>query len=189
MLIFIVCVYCFRHKIRCGIEIVKESSNAVCASFGSIFFPILPFIIRAVVVLATLYIVVMASTMRVNQYRVEGLGAYNGDCSCKSSLYATGDVCVPETFNTDCHSSNGEICTSAGCKLVGQEESDLSVPYMAATLMLSVWIVAFIQANSKMILAHVYGNWYWNWNREFIPTGAVGTAMGKILGCVFLLAN
>lgn len=45
-----------------------------------------------------------------------------------------------------------------------------------------MWIVAFIQANTKMILAHVFGNWYWNYNQEFIPSGAVCTATGKVLG-------
>lgn len=44
-----------------------------------------------------------------------------------------------------------------------------------------MWIVAFIQANAKMILGHVFGNWYWNFNRQFIPSNAVIVGMGKIL--------
>lgn len=182
LLLFIILLYCFRRKIRCGIEIVKESSRAVCASFGSILFPLLPFLFRAAVVLGTIYILIMAYTMRDNHYTVEGLNKPGADCSCKSSFYTDGLMCTPEDFNKDCRSSDGGICTAAICKLVDQTESALVVPFLVATIMISMWIVAFIQANSKMILAHVYGNWYWNWNREFIPTGAVLTAIGKILG-------
>lgn len=182
LLLFVFLLYFFRRKIRCGIEIVKESSYAVCASFGSILFPLLPFLFRAAVVLSTMYILIMAYTMVDNEYKVDSLGNSAVDCTCKGMSYDNGDVCLPETFNNDCHSPDGKICTTKVCQLVKQTESPFIAPFVVVTLMTSMWIVAFIQANSKMILAHVYGNWYWNFNREFIPTGAVITAMGKILG-------
>ncbi|XP_063709880.1 choline transporter-like 2 [Culicoides brevitarsis] len=180
MAIFGLFLYFLRRKIRCGIEIVKESSHCVCASVGSIFFPVLPFLLRAGVIILGSYVVVMAWCMMDNRYEIAGKDE-NSDCHCNNSIYSNGASCDPEIFNADCRAADGGICMETSCKLISQTESSFSGPLIILTVMIATWIVAFIQANAKMILAHVYGNWYWNWNRQFIPGGAVVTAMTKIL--------
>ncbi|XP_063709212.1 choline transporter-like 2 [Culicoides brevitarsis] len=180
LLIVMIFLCCFRQKIRCGIEIVKESSRCVCASVGSIFFPIFPFLLRAGVLIATGYIVLMMHTMRSNQYKIHG--EIDENCFCIRKNYTNGDSCTPEVFNSECRTVDNNFCTSVVCKLSEQTVPKFAKPLITVTLMISTWIVAFIQANAKMILAYVYGNWYWNWNRQYIPRGAVVTGMKKILG-------
>ncbi|XP_063699280.1 choline transporter-like 2 [Culicoides brevitarsis] len=175
--LLILILYCLRRKIRCGIEIVKESSRCVCASIESIFFPVLPLLLRAAVFIAMMYILVMAFTMQHNEYHVQGR---DPDCFCKNVFYDNYYKCYPKTFNSDCRRSDGGICTQKICQLKSQRGSNLSKPMIMLTVILSSWIGAFIQAAAKMILAHVYANWYWNWNKRYIPAGSVGVAMTKI---------
>ncbi|XP_063695599.1 choline transporter-like 2 isoform X2 [Culicoides brevitarsis] len=179
-LAFVALLYFFRKKIRCGIEIVKESSRAVTCSYASVFFPLLPFLIRAVIGLTLIFGVIMLAMTRSNVYSVSG-SLSSSDCVCNAT-YNVGGSCLPEKFNKDCHSSTGEICEVAVCQLDEQAVPATNGPFIIILLFCGMWIVSFVQANTKMVLAHVYGNWYWNWNQEFIPSGAVCTAMGKIFG-------
>uniref|UniRef100_A0A336MPG2 Choline transporter-like protein n=1 Tax=Culicoides sonorensis TaxID=179676 RepID=A0A336MPG2_CULSO len=181
LLVFILLLWCCRRKIKCGIEIVKESSRAVTCSFSSIIFPIFPFIIRAVLVLLTIFFLVMAITIQRNEYSVHG-ELENPDCKCHNFGYSTGGACLPEQFNKDCHTSTGAMCERAVCKLDLQETSNTAIFYCIVIVFSAMWLIAFIQANTKMILAHVFGNWYWNYNQEFIPSSAIFTAMSKIFG-------
>lgn len=132
--IFILCLYFFRRKIRCGIEIVKESSRAVTCSYSSIFFPLLPFLIRAVVVLSFIFSVIMAMLIRENFYTVHG-SLPSANCTCSNSGYSEGANCLPEQFNKDCHTSTGEICQVAVCKLDDQVDSSNSTIYVVSVVL------------------------------------------------------
>lgn len=131
--IFILCLYFFRRKIRCGIEIVKESSRAVTCSYSSVFFPLLPFIIRAIVVLTLIFSVIMAMLIRSNYYTVHGSLAFS-NCTCNNSGYIEGGACLPTQFNKDCHTATGGICEVALCKLDEQADSSVTTIYIVSVL-------------------------------------------------------
>lgn len=129
--IFIILLYCFRRKIKCGIEIVKESSRAVTCSYSSVFFPLIPFILRAIVALTLIFAVIMALLIRTNFYSVHG-SLSTSDCKCNNSGYTENGVCMPEQFNKDCRTSTGEICQTTICKLDEQVESSTSTFYIVS---------------------------------------------------------
>lgn len=130
-LVFILLLYLFRRKIRCGIEIVKESSRAVTCSYSSVCFPLLPFIIRAVIGLTLIFSVIMALLIRSNFYSVHG-SLSSSDCTCSNAGYSVGSSCLPEQFNKDCHTSTGGICEVATCKLDEQIGSSATTIYIVS---------------------------------------------------------
>lgn len=114
LLIAFIGVFCFRHKIKISIELVKEGSRAVCCSHSSIFLPIIPFIIRTFFIIITGFFCFAVFTNMTYKYSVKGMGDDTIEkCRCN---YVNDDECTPEQFNKDC-SANGTLCFEASCSM------------------------------------------------------------------------
>lgn len=114
VIIFALVIFCFRTKIRYGIELVKEGSRAVTCSTSSIFLPIIPFIVRAFFIILTIFFCFAVATNYSYIYTVKGIGNSSFEtCECN---YSNGDECTPEQFNKDC-SSDSSICLEASCSV------------------------------------------------------------------------
>lgn len=141
-------------------------------------FPILPYISRAIFLILTGAVIIKAYLIFDNNYKVSG--SVSRECVCSNNYYV-GDVCTPKQFNNDCKSVSGGVCSSLYCGLDEQVEPLYPKFIIALVAFTGMWMIAFIQANTKMILAHVFGNWYWNWNKSEIPSNAVPDAIVKVL--------
>lgn len=91
--------------------------RAVSASFSTVFFPLVPWILQAVVIVFSLLVLLFLASIGVPVYKVNGLNT-SLTCVCTNG-YMEGDICDPVAFNENCRDTSRiydqERCLDAAC--------------------------------------------------------------------------
>lgn len=168
MLIFL------RKRILLAIALIKEGSKAVGSVTASLFFPIIPWILQIVVIgYAILTGVFLASTGKP-LYKTRYYGV---DCSSITNL-SDNTECDPTTWSANDYSS---LCPNASCKFI-KMNNDVLYPYLQAYNIFGFfWLLFFVIALGQMVLAGVFAQWYWTFNKYKLPFFAVTSAFLRTL--------
>jgi len=184
-IIFIIIVLLFlflRQRILIAIALIEQGSKAVGQMFSSLFFPIIPFLLQLVVVGWFLVIALYLASWGEQEYRV----AYknNVDCSsvpsCTKSVngstatpYQSNDTCTLQEFQP-CM----EQCQGAMCQFVKYTKNKDYSWMQFVNVFGLYWGVFFCSAFGEIVLAGVFSQWYWTFNKATdLPDCSLGTAM------------
>jgi choline transporter-like protein 2/4/5 len=90
-------------------------------------------------------------------------------------LLQSGDRCDPETF-----SACSAKCPTAVCQFYSSEKEDY-VNYLHAYNAFGIfWLLFFIGAMGKMILAATFATWYWTFNKSDVPYFTLTVSMARM---------
>ncbi|KAG8235205.1 hypothetical protein J437_LFUL015299 [Ladona fulva] len=165
-----------RKRIRIAIELIREASRAVGSVTSSLLFPVFPWIVQLMALAWGLSVALYLASSGKAEYRVTN--PTNDACGCNLK---PGDVCIPSDFEVDCYSS------SCSCQFFAVG-TDKYVPWLQAfNLFGTLWLLFFISAAGEMVLAGVFGTWYWTWNKAvglpfFAVTGSIWRTLRYHIG-------
>eukprot|EP00092_Neocalanus_flemingeri_P022536 GFUD01024438.1.p1 GENE.GFUD01024438.1~~GFUD01024438.1.p1 ORF type:complete len:770 (+),score=149.75 GFUD01024438.1:193-2502(+) len=184
-IIFLVIVLLFlflRQRIMIAIALIEQGSKAVGQMFSSLFFPIIPFLLQLVVVGWFLVVALYLASWGEQEYRVAFKN--DRDCSqfegCSQSVngsdsvpYQSNDTCTPEEFKP-CIDS----CPEAMCQFVKYTKNKDYSWMQFVNVFGLYWGVFFFSAFGEIVLAGVFSQWYWTFNKKTdLPDCSLGTAM------------
>ncbi|XP_071443177.1 choline transporter-like protein 2 isoform X2 [Hetaerina americana] len=149
-----------RNRIRIAIELIREASKAVGSVTSTLFFPIVPWLIQLLALAWGLSVALYLASSGTAEYRVTGV---NKDCRCDHE-YKPGDVCILEEFNEHCTNLKTSD-VSCGCQFFAHRTDNYVSWLQAFNLFGTLWLLFFISALGEMVLAGVFGAWYWTWNK------------------------
>jgi len=179
----IVCLFLFlRQRILIAIALIEQGSKAVGQMFSSLFFPIIPFLSQLVVVGWFLVVALYLSSWGQQEYRV----AFKNDKDCStipecsysdnsSTIvpYKANDTCLPMDFGP-CK----KACPDAMCQFVKYTKNKDYSWMQFVNVFGLYWGVFFFSAFSELVLAGVFSQWYWTFNKSTdLPNCSLGTAM------------
>jgi len=184
-IIFLVIVLLFiflRQRILIAIALIEQGSKAVGQMFSSLFFPIIPFLLQLVVVGWFLVVAMYLSSWGEQEYRVSFKN--NRDCSridaCARTVnesfpipYQANDTCIPQEFEP-CK----QECPEAHCNFVKYTKNKDYSWMQFINVFGLYWGVFFFSAFGEIVLAGVFSQWYWTYNKKTdLPDCSLGTAM------------
>jgi len=172
MVIFVIVlliIIFLRSRISLAIELIKESSKAVSSIISSLFFPVMPFILQALVVG---YFCIVAAYL-ASSGKQEYVVAYADDCP--EGGPENGDACEPETFSIDSSST-----CEPKCIFNAFTPSDLSNYLQIYNLFGLFWGLFFVSAFGEMVLAGAFASWYWALDKSRdVPTFALTASTAR----------
>jgi len=179
----IVCLFLFlRQRILIAIALIEQGSKAVGQMFSSLFFPIIPFLMQLVVVGWFLIVALYLSSWGEQEYRVAFKN--NRDCSNFEACSRTvnNSLPVPYKSNDTCTSKEFQpcidVCPEAMCQFVKYTKNQDYSWMQFVNVFGLYWGVFFCSAFAELVLAGVFSQWYWTFNkRTDLPDCSLGTAM------------
>jgi solute carrier family 44 (choline transporter-like protein), member 2/4/5 len=88
ILVVVVLITLFlRSRLRIAVALIREASKAVGATFSSLFFPIVPWLLQIVVLSFGLSVMVYLASSGNPIYRISGMTSGNCVCSSKTLAY------------------------------------------------------------------------------------------------------
>ncbi|XP_053680219.1 choline transporter-like 2 [Anopheles nili] len=160
-----------RKRIVIAIALVKEGSRAVCASYSTVFFPLVPWILQAAIIMFSLLVLLLLASIGDPIFKINGL---NTSLTCKcNNQYNEGDICDPAVFNDQCRdfTATDELgrCVDAACHFQ-QLNTPVFVRFFHALNVVGFfWGICFVSAFSEMVLAFTFATWYWTRQKSRLP--------------------
>ncbi|XP_057666374.1 choline transporter-like 2 isoform X2 [Diorhabda carinulata] len=174
LLIILLMLIFLRKRILLAIALIKEGSKAVGSVTASLFFPIIPWVLQIAVISYSLLIGVFLASTGQPLYKTR----YYDDTNCANLTGISDDtVCDPTTWSTNYSS----LCPNASCKFI-KMNNDALYPYLQAYNIFGFfWLLFFVIALGQMVLAGVFAQWYWTFNKRRLPFFAVTSAFLRTL--------
>jgi len=184
-IIFVIIVLLFlflRQRILIAIALIEQGSKAVGQMFSSLFFPIIPFLLQLVVVGWFLVVALYLASWGEQEYRVAFKN--NVDCSSVPGCTRTvnGSTAAPYQSNDTCALQEFqpcmEQCEGAMCQFVKYTKNKDYSWMQFVNVFGLYWGVFFCSAFGEIVLAGVFSQWYWTFNKATdLPDCSLGTAM------------
>ncbi|XP_056265669.1 choline transporter-like protein 2 isoform X4 [Pseudoliparis swirei] len=162
-----------RKKIMIAIALIKEASRAISYVMSSLFYPLLTFILLAVVIAYWAITAVFLSTSNEQVYKVFN----NSDCEYSR------ETCDPKTFNT---SNITAQCPDAECLFAFYGGETLYHRYLVLfqfyNVFLFFWCANFVTALGQVTLAGAFASYYWAFKKpDDIPAYPIFSSLGRAL--------
>lgn len=141
-------------------------NRAVSGNISTVFFPIFPWILQALVIVISISSFLYLSSVGVSDYKVSGM-KNPASCVCTGN-YSTikdGDSCDPKVFNDLCSSAS----CSASCVYVGIKAENFVQYFKYVNIFGFFWLLFFISAFGEMVLAGTFATWYWTFDKTKRP--------------------
>uniref|UniRef100_A0A182NQ24 Choline transporter-like protein n=1 Tax=Anopheles dirus TaxID=7168 RepID=A0A182NQ24_9DIPT len=171
LIVLLLVVLVLRKRIVIAIALVKEGSKAVSASYSTVFFPIVPWILQAAVFVFALVILLFLASIGDPVYKINGLNA-SLSCVC-SNDYKEGDICDPTEFNDKCRDNTRAYdqgrCLDAACHFQEVDTPSIVGYFHALNVLGFFWCICFVSAFSEMVLAFTFATWYWTRQKSRLP--------------------
>ncbi|XP_061511114.1 choline transporter-like 2 isoform X1 [Anopheles gambiae] len=171
LIVLLLVVLVLRKRIVIAIALLKEGSKAVSASFSTVFFPLVPWILQAVVIVFSLLVLLFLASIGVPVYKVNGLNS-SLTCVCTNG-YMEGDICDPVAFNENCRDTSRiydqERCLDAACHFQEVDTPGIVRFFHALNVIGFFWCICFVSAFSEMVLAFTFATWYWTRQKSRLP--------------------
>lgn len=167
LVILLLVVLVLRKRIVIAIALIKEGSKAVSACYTSVFFPIVPWVLQAGVLVFSLVVLLFLASIGDPVYKIAGLNS--SSCVC-SNGYQEGDLCDPNVFNQECSNRNDKTrCLEAACHFMEVKTPQIVGYYHALNVLGFFWGICFVSAFSEMVLAFTFATWYWTKQKSRVP--------------------
>ncbi|XP_058055526.1 choline transporter-like 2 isoform X3 [Anopheles bellator] len=172
LVVLLLVVLVLRKRIVIAIALIKEGSKAVSASFSTVFFPIVPWILQAGVIVFSVVVLLFLASIGNPVHKVYGLNT-SSSCVCTNG-YKEGDVCDPTVFNEKCRDvsvrTDGQArCLDAACHFQEVDTPPLVGYFHAVNVLGFFWGICFVSAFSQMVLAFTFATWYWTRQKSRLP--------------------
>ncbi|XP_052862556.1 choline transporter-like 2 isoform X1 [Anopheles cruzii] len=172
LVVLLLVVLVLRKRIVIAIALIKEGSKAVSASFSTVFFPIIPWILQAGVIVFSVVVLLFLASIGNPVHKVSGLNT-SSSCVCTNG-YKEGDVCDPTVFNEQCRDvsvrTDGQArCLDAACHFQEVDTPPLVGYFHAVNVLGFFWGICFVSAFSQMVLAFTFATWYWTRQKSRLP--------------------
>ncbi|XP_049293618.1 choline transporter-like 2 isoform X3 [Anopheles funestus] len=171
LIVLLLVVLVLRKRIVIAIALVKEGSKAVSASYSTVFFPLLPWILQAAVYLFALLVLLFLASIGDPVHKINGLNT-SATCLC-SNGYKEGDICDPVVFNENCKDTNRAYdqgrCIDAACHFQEVDTPTIVGYFHALNVIGFFWCICFVSAFSEMVLAFTFATWYWTRQKSRLP--------------------
>uniref|UniRef100_A0A182JP45 Choline transporter-like protein n=1 Tax=Anopheles christyi TaxID=43041 RepID=A0A182JP45_9DIPT len=169
--VLLLVVLVLRKRIVIAIALVKEGSKAVSASFSTVFFPLVPWILQAAVIVFSVLVLLFLASIGNPVYKINGLNV-SLTCICTNG-YKEGDICDPVTFNENCRDSSRVYdqgrCLDAACHFQEVDTPSIVRFFHALNVIGFFWCICFVSAFSEMVLAFTFATWYWTHQKSRLP--------------------
>lgn len=150
------------------LKLFSSFNRAVSGNITTVFFPIFPWILQAIVILLSILMFLHLASVGEADYKVSGLKNSTSCCSGNYSTIKDGDLCDPTVFNQLCQQTRLSSC-SASCVYVGIKAPPLVQYFKAINIFGFFWLLFFISAFGEMVLAGTFARWYWTFNKDDVP--------------------
>ncbi|XP_052896264.1 choline transporter-like 2 isoform X2 [Anopheles moucheti] len=171
LIVLLLVVLVLRKRIVIAIALVKEGSKAVSASYSTVFFPLVPWILQAAVIVFSLLVLLFLASIGDPVYKINGLNT-SISCLC-SNGYKEGDICDPVVFNENCKDSSRAHdqgrCIDAACHFQEVDSPTIVGYFHALNVVGFFWCICFVSAFSEMVLAFTFATWYWTRQKSRLP--------------------
>lgn len=132
-----------------------------------LFFPIFHSIVEVLVMAFALYVIVSLSSTGTPNYALS-ISSNSTSCNCNGASLLQGSICNPADFKRDC--ANTECGNIAACHLDFVDIPVYVQIFMAYSVFEFLWMAFFLTAFAEMVLAGVFGIWYWTFNKDNVPS-------------------
>ncbi|XP_029106427.1 choline transporter-like protein 2 isoform X3 [Scleropages formosus] len=171
--IIILLLIFLRKRILIAIALIKEASRAIGYVMSSLFYPLLTFILLALVIAYWAVTAIFLSTSNEPVYKV-----FN-DTACEYSR----NTCKPETFNT---SAAKLACPDAKCLFAFYGGESPYHKYLIAfqfyNVFLFFWCANFVTALGQVTLAGAFASYYWASKKpDDMPAFPIFSSLGRAL--------
>ncbi|KAM7010269.1 choline transporter-like protein 2 [Tautogolabrus adspersus] len=171
--IIILLLIFLRKRILIAIALIKEASRAVGYVMSSLFYPMLTFVLLAVVIAYWAITAVFLSTSNEQVYKVFN----NSECEYSR------ETCDPKTFNT---SNVSAQCPDAECLFAFYGGETLYHRYLILfqfyNIFLFFWCANFVTALGQVTLSGAFASYYWAFKKpEDIPAYPIFSSLGRAL--------
>ncbi|XP_035919880.1 CTL-like protein 2 isoform X4 [Anopheles stephensi] len=171
LVVLLLVVLVLRKRIVIAIALVKEGSKAVTASYSTVFFPLVPWVLQAAVIVFSVLVLLFLASIGDPVYKINGLNT-SLSCVC-SNGYKEGDVCDPVVFNENCRDSSRAYdqarCMDAACHFQEVDSPKIVGYFHALNVLGFFWCICFVSAFSEMVLAFTFATWYWTHQKSRLP--------------------
>ncbi|XP_061578983.1 choline transporter-like protein 2 isoform X1 [Cololabis saira] len=162
-----------RKRILIAIALIKEASRAVGHVMSSLFYPLLTFLLLAVVIAYWAITAVFLSTSNEQVYKVFN----NSECPFSR------DTCDPKTFNI---SNISAQCPDAECLFAfyGGETAyhRYLIVFQFYNVFLFFWCANFVTALGQVTLSGAFASYYWAFKKpNDIPAYPIFSSLGRAL--------
>jgi len=149
-LIILLIFIALRKRISLAIELINQGAVVVGKHCGSIFWPVVPFVLHLVVFAWFCVIGVLLTTTGVKEYKIVD----QKNCNDSTKGYNVGDTCDPESFESS------DSCPDMMCTYTFQKNifGDWRNWF---NLFAFLWTMEFVTALGEFVLARTYSKWYW----------------------------
>ncbi|XP_065809797.1 choline transporter-like protein 2 isoform X2 [Labrus bergylta] len=171
--IIILLLIFLRKRILIAIALIKEASRAIGYVMSSLFYPLLTFVLLAVVIAYWAITAVFLSTSNEQVYKVFN----NSECEYSR------EICDPKTFNT---SNMSAQCPDAECLFAFYGGETLYHKYLILfqfyNIFLFFWCANFVTALGQVTLSGAFASYYWAFKKpEDIPAYPIFSSLGRAL--------
>ncbi|XP_047669534.1 choline transporter-like protein 2 isoform X1 [Tachysurus fulvidraco] len=171
--IIILLLIFLRKRIQIAIALIKEASRVVGHVMSSLFYPLLTFVLLALVIAYWAITAVFLSTSSSVVYKV-----FNSS-ECEFSR----QTCDPQTFNS---SNISSLCPDAECMFAFYGGETFYHRYLVLfqfyNLFLFFWCVNFVVALGHVTLAGAFASYYWALRKpDDIPAFPIFSSLGRAL--------
>ncbi|XP_050071888.1 choline transporter-like 2 [Anopheles maculipalpis] len=171
LIVLLLVVLVLRKRIVIAIALVKEGSKAVSASYSTVFFPLVPWVLQAAVIVFALLVLLFLASIGDPVYKINGLNS-SVSCMC-SNGYKEGDICDPIVFNENCRDTSRaydqDRCIDAACHFQEVDSPKIVGYFHALNVLGFFWCICFVSAFSEMVLAFTFATWYWTRQKSRLP--------------------
>uniref|UniRef100_A0A182W864 Choline transporter-like protein n=1 Tax=Anopheles minimus TaxID=112268 RepID=A0A182W864_9DIPT len=171
LIVLLLVVLVLRKRIVIAIALVKEGSKAVSASYSTVFFPLVPWMLQAAVIVFSLLVLLFLASIGDPVHKINGLNT-SISCLC-SNGYKEGDVCDPVVFNDNCKDNSRAHdqgrCIDAACHFQEVNAPAIVGYFHALNVVGFFWCICFVSAFSEMVLAFTFATWYWTHQKSRLP--------------------
>ncbi|XP_023821142.1 choline transporter-like protein 2 isoform X2 [Oryzias latipes] len=162
-----------RKRILIAIALIKEASRAIGHVMSALFYPLLTFVLLAVVIAYWAVTAVFLSTSNKQVYKVFN----NSECPFSR------DTCDPQTFNA---SNASAQCPDAECLFAFYGGETIyhryRIVFQFYNLFLFFWCANFVTALGQVTLSGAFASYYWAFKKpNDIPAYPIFSSLGRAL--------
>ncbi|XP_060534569.1 choline transporter-like 2 isoform X2 [Cylas formicarius] len=162
-----------RKRILLAIALIKEGSRAVSSVTSSLFFPIFPWILEVGVIAYAICVGLYLATTGQPVYQIRFASK-----ECANAGYPNKTVCNPDNFTIP---ERVPACSETSCRFIRMENESFYGYLQAINVFGFFWLICFISAMGQMMLAQVFAQWYWTFQKRNLPFFALTSAVYRTL--------
>uniref|UniRef100_A0AAG5D3B7 Choline transporter-like protein n=1 Tax=Anopheles atroparvus TaxID=41427 RepID=A0AAG5D3B7_ANOAO len=170
LIVLLLVVLVLRKRIVIAIALIKEGSKAVSACYSTVFFPLVPWVLQAGVIVFSILVLLFLASIGDPVYQISGLNS--SSCVCTNG-YKDGDFCDPAIFNEKCsimtNTDGTARCLDAACHFMEVNTPKIVGYFHALNVLGFFWGICFVSAFSEMVLAFTFATWYWTKQKSRVP--------------------